>query len=64
VLRLTMLSAVILPMIAGCQATTGTECAGWRPIYPSRSDTPGTLEQVKAHNRQGEEQGCWRPPGK
>lgn len=40
-------------------------CAGWEPIHVSRADvlTEGTASRIEAHNEQGVELGCWRPPG-
>lgn len=43
-----------MTILTACQtATSGTEVCGtaWVPICASRSDTPGTLDQVERNNR-------------
>lgn len=61
--RLRVVAVVAAALLAGaCQTTSN--CAGWTPIYPSRSDsmTEGTQRMILAHNRQGVAAGCWRSP--
>lgn len=60
--RLGVLTALLF--LSGC--ATGSNCAGWSQINPSRSDqlTALTAAQILEHNRQGEKQGCWSPRGK
>ena len=53
-------------LIAGGAISLGggatSNCAGWSPILPSRSDkmTIGTKQQILAHNEFGAKQGCWK----
>jgi len=45
----------------GCATPSPTECAGWRPVYIGEADvlTRETASAILAHNRQGQERGCW-----
>lgn len=57
---------VALVVLGGC-ATTGstvtatrTICAPWRAItYSGKGDTAPTKEQIRVHNRTGENLKCW-----
>lgn len=64
-LRLLAVLTLLLPL-AGCKSGCVTKpdpCAGWEPIYPSRSDvlTDGTARQILAHDEHGKAIGCWKP---
>ena len=56
--RLIVLACVAV-LLSGC--ATASNCAGWTPIKPSRTDklTTGTADQILKHNRGGEAAGCW-----
>lgn len=60
--RLTAAALVVLGL-GGC-AGGASNCAGWSAITLARSDklTRQTEDQILAHNRQGEKQGCWSAP--
>lgn len=54
-----MISAALLLTTAACADTSAEICAGWRPLSWAAEDTQGTKQEIKAHNRHGEDMGCW-----
>ena len=58
-----MLSATLL--LTACQTIRSSDdreaqCAAWRSILYSLKDTAGTIQQVRVHNRVGQNLGCWK----
>ena len=58
-----LLSAMLLASCA--TATTATSnaaiCSGWKPLtYSTKTDTPATVAQIRAHNLFGIRRGCWK----
>jgi len=52
-------------LLASCAtANKALNCAGWRPIHPSRHDvlTRQTKEMIVSHNEFGVHQKCWAKP--
>ena len=62
--QLKLLCVIACLALSGCATTVAipNNCAGWRPIHPSREDvlTRGTKEQIIAHNEFGQHRGCWK----
>lgn len=61
---LTLLALTTLS-VSGCAGSgPATDCAGFRPILPSRADalTRPTEDAILAHNETGERLGCWSAP--
>lgn len=59
-----MMPFLMLSLPVGCATDSGL-CAGWEPIRPTSAEVAAMSTQSKreivAHNRQGEERGCWKP---
>lgn len=50
--------------LAGCATNKGSLCDGWKPIRPTAAEvndlTDGTVHQILAHNRFGQQNCGWK----